>query len=238
MRLSVIVFKELGSVRNSIKNAVKPRAAGALPKGMPSVLPQKHANLENAGSVSIKVREQHNIAALMDSLIGNSSVLAAANCGAKTSFGDNVLNVKCDAEGLIPSELDSELKAKWPVKSSMTAYFDMEPTNGAKPQFLYVNTNSMSTERIEELYQVITDHNLVLMESNLSDSPTLRRLDANVGRVLKTNEARGEQLDLIQRLQAAPVANQIHRVRMWNKDRESIQQRNEPQYAQCMSGFP
>ena len=51
------------------------------------------------------------------------------------------------------------------------------------------------------------------MESNLSDSPTLRRLDANVGRVLKTNEARGEQLDLIQRLQAAPVANQIHRVR-------------------------
>ena len=70
MRLSVIVFKELGSVRNSIKNAVKPRAAGALPKGMPSVLPQKHANLENAGSVSIKVREQHNIAALMDSLIG------------------------------------------------------------------------------------------------------------------------------------------------------------------------
>ena len=148
------------------------------------------------------------------------------------------MNIKTDAEGLIPSELDAQLSAKWPFKSSMTAFFDMEPLNGAKPQFLYVNTNSMSTERIEELYSVITNHDLVLMESNLSDSPTLRRLDASVGRVLKTNEARGEQLDLVSRMQAAPVASQLFRNRTWNKNRETITLKNEPQYAQCMSGFP
>lgn len=240
MRNSVRIFKEFdGVVRNSIKSAARKNAKSVMSKGMPSVLPQKQAIISaSSNNVSVKVKEQQNIATIMDSLIGNNRVIAAANCNAKTGFGDNVMNVKSDAEGLIPSELDAMLKEKWPVKSSMTAYFDMEPLNGIKPRFLYVNTNSMSTERIEELYAVITEHDLVLMESNLSDSPTLRRLDEPVGRVLKTNEARGQTLNLAERMESARIVNQLHSIMNYQKERESINLRNEPQYTQCMSGFP
>lgn len=141
---------------------------------------------------TIAAREASNISGLYQHLFqANPRVITSINAPARAIFESRtsceVLPVAADAEGVLPSALDAFFMSNWPKRSPGIAPFDQQ-ANGARPQFLYTGTTTMTSERIRELYATCVKHDLILVEANTSDSPTLRRLDEGSGRVLKTHE--------------------------------------------------
>ena len=164
----------------------------------------------------------------------SAPILVSGKASEKAIFNEmNIAysEIKYDAEGMIPSSLNEVMITQFgSMKSPMMAF---HATETERPSFVYAATSSMSPQRSEELYKMCEMHNLMLIESTTCNSSVLRKLDAGIGRVLKTYNS--EELNA--GLQTGLISESCQK-RSWQLNREEIHARNQPNMFAHMYGFP
>jgi hypothetical protein len=132
---------------------------------------------------------------------------------------------------MIPSSLNEVMITQFgSPKGPMMAF---HATEIERPSFVYAATSSMSPQRAEELYNMCEMHNLMIIESTTCNSSMLRKLDAGIGRVLKTFNSE----ELNSGLQSGLI-NESRQKRLHQQKREEIDARNQPGTFANMYGFP